>query len=55
MTRKRLNFQWANDTRSSHYWVPFTKVKCETSPHLAKGQTAQDFISCAVTIERKKF
>ena len=44
MTRKGLNLQWVNDARSSQCWVPFTKVICEISPPLAKGQGARDYV-----------
>ena len=44
MTRKGLNLHWVNDARSSQCWVPFTKVICEISPPLAKGQGARDYV-----------
>ena len=44
MTRKGLNMQRVNDARSSQCWAPFTKVICEISPPLAKGQSARDYV-----------
>ena len=40
MTQKGLNLQWVNDAQSSQCWVTFTKVICEISPCLTKGQSA---------------
>ena len=47
MTQKGFTFQWIN-VGSSQCWVAFTKVMCEISPSLAKGQSAQYYV---LTIE----
>ena len=44
MNQKGLHLQWVNDALSSQCWVPFTKIICEISPPLAKGQSARDFM-----------
>ena len=47
MTQKGFTFQWIN-VGSSQCWVAFTKVMCEISPPIAKGQSAQYYV---LTIE----
>ena len=44
MNQKGLHLQWVNDALSSQCWVPFTRIVCEISPSLAKGQSARDFV-----------